>query len=443
MLNNIFNPKTIALIGASEEPKTVGSGIALNLLKSKKKIFFVNIKQKKIFKKKVYKSILEIKEKIDLAIIAVPGGVVSNIALECVQKKVKGVIVISAGFSENGNMEREKELKDILDKANIPLVGPNCLGIVNTKNNLNASFAPFIPKKGNIALLSQSGAIIDSIIDISRTENYGFSKIVSFGNEAGLDLSDYLNYLVSDKETSVIAIYIEGIKNGRKFLETASKVSKVKPIIVLKSGKTKLGKSAALTHTGSLAGDSKIYSSVFKQTGVIEVNSIEELLLTAKALSFNKRFKNGVGIVTNGGGFGVLAVDYLDAEKIKVPQLKKETLKFLDVPVLKNIKGRNNPFDVLGDALADRYEVVIEAMLKQEDIHCLLVIQGLQVMTEPEKTAKIIIKLQKRYEKPIIVSFIGGESFKKAISIIEKNKITNITEIEKAVKVIKYLTYEK
>lgn len=425
MLNYIFNPKTIAFIGASEEPKTVGSGIALNLLESKKKIFFVNIKSKKIFKRKTYKSILDIKEKVDLAIIAVPCAVVNKVATECALKKVKGVIVISAGFSENNNKERENELKEIL--KDIPLVGPNCLGILNTKNNLNASFAPFIPKKGNIAFLSQSGAIIDSVIDIARTENYGFSKIVSFGNEAGLDLSDYLDYLVKDKETKVIAIYIEGIKDGRKFLEVALKVSKIKPIIVLKSGKTELGKSAALTHTGSLAGDSKIYSSVFKQAGVIEVDSIEELLLTAKTFSFNEPCSNGVGIVTNGGGFGVLAVDYFDVLKIKVPKLNE---------------GKN-PFDVLGDALADRYEIVMEAMLRQKDIHCLLVIQGLQIMTEPEKTAKIIVKLQKKYGKPIIASFVGGESFEKAVSIVEKNKIVNITEIKKAVKVIRYLTYEK
>ena len=235
-------------------------------------------------------------------------------------------------------------------------------------------------------------------------------------------------------------MYLEGIKNGRKFLEVASRVAKIKPIIVLKSGKTELGKSAALTHTGSLAGNNRIYSSVFKQTGVIEVDSLEELLDTAKALSFNDRCKNGVGIVTNGGGLGVLAVDALANENVKIPKLTKDTLNNLDVLKLKT---KNNPLDILGDALSSRYEIAIEALLKQKNIYCLLVIQGLQIMTEPEKTAKIIVKLQKKYSKPIIVSFIGGDMFDKAINIIEKDKIANIKEVKRAAKIIKYLTYEK
>ena len=180
MLKHIFNPKSIALIGASDEPKTVGRGIASNLIKSKSRIYFVNPNDDKILNKKTYTSILDIKEKVDLAIIAVPARIVNSVARQCAAKKVKGIIVISAGFSEVGNMKEAEELKQIVIEANISLVGPNCLGIMNVQKDLNASFAPFIPKKGNIALLSQSGAILDAIIDISRKENYGFSKIVSF-----------------------------------------------------------------------------------------------------------------------------------------------------------------------------------------------------------------------------------------------------------------------
>ncbi|MFA7141785.1 MAG: CoA-binding protein [Candidatus Paceibacterota bacterium] len=414
MLKYIFNPKTVALIGASNKPKTVGNGIALNLLKGKQKIFFVNPNRRKILKQESYPSILDIKETIDLAVIAVPAKIVPSILKECQEKKVKGVIIISSGFSEVGNIKEEEKLK-----IDLPLVGPNCLGIINTKNNLNASFSPFMPKKGNIGVLSQSGAILDTIIDIAKDESYGFSKIVSFGNEAGLDLSDYIHYLEKDKETDVIAIYIEGIKNGRKFFNAISKSSK--PIIILKSGKSNLGREAALTHTGSLAGDSKIYSSVFKQGKAIEVDSIEELLDVSKTLSWHKRQKGSVHIVTNGGGFGVLAVDAFEKEKIKV----------------------FSPIDLLGDALASKYETAIEELLKKKDVACVYVIQGLQIMTEPEKTAKIIVKLKKKYNKPIIVSFLGGASFDKAIRIIEKNKIPNFNEIKRAVKVIKHLVYEK
>ncbi|MDD4358816.1 MAG: CoA-binding protein [Candidatus Pacebacteria bacterium] len=438
MLNNIFNPKSVALIGASNKPKTVGSGIALNLLKGKREIFFVNPNTPRIFNKKTYKSVLDIKEKIDLAIIAVPASIVNDIAKECVQKKVKGVIVISAGFSEIGNIEREEKLKEIL--KDIPLIGPNSLGIINPKAKLNASFAPFAPKKGNIALLSQSGALIDAILDLSLNENYGFSKIVSLGNEGGLDLGDYLKYLDDNRETKVIGMYLEGIKNGRKFFEIVKNIKK--PIIVLKSGKTDLGKKAALTHTGSLAGNNRIYSSVFKQLGLIEVDSIEELLDTLKILSWLDRCKNGVGIITNGGGFGVLASDYLYNENIKLPKLNRETLNLLNISLMEKV-NKNNPMDVIGDALANRYEKGIEAMLLQKDIHCLYIIQGMQIMTESEKTAKIITKLYEKYKKPIICSFIGGTSFKKAIQILEKKKIPNIIEIKRAVKTIKNLTYEK
>lgn len=440
MLKHIFNPKSIALIGASDKPKTVGRGIASNLIKTNSKIYFVNPNHNKVLNRKTYASILDIKEKVDLAIIAVPAKIVNSVVRQCATKKVKGVIVISSGFSEVGNTKDAEELRQIVTEANISLVGPNCLGIMNVQKSLNASFAPFVPRKGNIALLSQSGAILDAIIDISRNENYGFSKIVSFGNEEGLDLSDYINYLENDKDTKVIIMYLEGIKNGRKFLEVASRVSKTKPIVVLKSGKTELGKSAALTHTGSLAGNNRIYGSVFKQADIMEVDTLEELLDVAKVLSFNDRCKNGVGIITNGGGLGVLAVDALANENIKIPKLAKNTVNNLDVLKLKT---KNNPLDILGDALSTKYEVAIKALLKQKNIHCLLVIQGLQIMTEPEKTAKIIVKLQKKYNKPIIVSFIGGDMFNKAINIIEKAKIANIKEVKRAAKIIKYLTYEK
>ena len=439
-MKHIFNPKTIALIGASEKPKTVGSGLASNLLKSKQKVFFVNPNDKKVFSKKTYASILDIKEKIDLVIIAVPAKIVIKVTQECILKKVKGIIVISAGFSEQGNNVLEKELVDMVQAAKIPLIGPNCLGILNPKNKLNASFAPFSPNKGGIALLSQSGAIIDSIIDLSIDEKYGFSKIISFGNEADLDLSDYLEFLNNDKETKVIAIYLEGLKNGRKFIEVVQKIKK--PIIILKSGKSNAGKKATMTHTGSLAGNNRVYEAVFKSLNIIEVNSIEELLDASKALSWQKQTKNGVGIITNGGGFGILASDELEKNNVKITKIKEQTTKALENDCMKNVNLKNNPLDVIGDALADRYEIAIEALLKQNNIYSLLIIQGMQIMTEPEKTAKIIVDLQKKYNKPIVCSFVGGKSFKKAINIIEKNKIPNFKDPKRAASIIKYLTHE-
>jgi len=441
MLKKIFNPKSIALIGASKEPKTVGSGIASNLLKSKSKIYFVNPNKNKIFKEKTYPSVLDIKENIDLVIIAVNSRIIIPIIKQCVQKKIKGVIVISDGFSEIGNKELENELVKILKKAKIPLIGPNCLGILNPKQNLNASFAPFMPKTGNIALLSQSGAIISSIINI---DNCGFSKIISFGNEAGLDLSDYLEYLAEDKNTKVIGVYIEGIKNGRKFIKTAEKITKKKPIVILKAGKGELGKKAAMTHTGALAGDDRIYTTVFKQTNVSEVNSLEEFLDTLKILSLKPKIKKGLGIITNGGGFGVLASDEAEKQNIFIPELNIKTIQKLNnCNSLKSIKNKKNPLDIIGDASFKRYEDALDCLLKQKDINIVLVMQGKQIMTEPEKNAKIIVKLQEKYKNKIIVcSFVGGKSFDKAREIVENAGIPEYQYPKRAILSIKHLIHE-
>jgi acetyltransferase len=441
MLKKVFNPKTIALIGASEEPNTVGSGIASNLLKSKTKTYFVNPNRDKVFNKKAYSSILDIKENIDLVVIAVNSKIVTLIAKQCVEKKVKGVVVISDGFSEVGNYELERELVSILRKAKIPLIGPNCLGVINAKNSINASFAPFMPNKGGVALLSQSGALIDSIIDIDAC---GFSKIISFGNEADLGLSDYLNYLKDDKDTKVIGIYIEGIKNGKEFIKTAKKITKQKPIVILKAGKGEAGKKAAMTHTGSLAGDSKIYSTVFKQTGCIEVDTLEEFLDTLKILNLKKRTKNGLGIITNGGGFGVLASDEAEKCKILLPELEEKTLKELNnCKSLKVVKNKKNPLDLIGDASPKRYEDAINCLVKQKNIHTLLIMQGKQIMTEQNKNAKIIVRLQKKYKDKIFVcSFVGGKSFDKAREIIESAGIPEYSYPKRAILSIKNIIHE-
>ncbi|GAI58553.1 unnamed protein product, partial [marine sediment metagenome] len=231
---------------------------------------------------------------------------------ECCEKKAGGIIIISSGFAESGKKGKvlQDEIIKMVKKARVPLVGPNCLGIVRPSIKLNASFAPASPQKGEIAFLSQSGALIDSVIDRNLIENYGFSNLISYGNEADLEISDFLEWLKKDKETKVIALYIEGVKNGRRFMKIAKEVSRLKPILALKAGKTKRGAEAVTTHTASLAGIYETYSAVFKQTGIIETGTIEELFDVSKTLSWQPRCKNGLGIVTNGGGCGVLMADY-------------------------------------------------------------------------------------------------------------------------------------
>lgn len=444
-LDRMFNPKNIAVIGASNQINSVGWGLMENILKSakKRKIFAINPYKKEILGIKCISSIGSVLEPIDLAIIAVPAKIVPNIVKECCEKKVGGIIIISAGFAEK---DREgKELQDkvakIVKKANVPLLGPNCLGIIRPSVDLNASFAPGLPKKGEIAFVSQSGALIDSVIDRNLLEYYGFSTIISYGNEADLDLNDFLKFLKNDKETKVIVLYLEGIKDGRKFINTAKEVSKVKPILVLKAGKTKAGQRAALTHTASLSGSAEIYSAAFKQAGIIELDSVEELFNVSKALAWQPKCKNGIGIITNGGGCGVLATDYCDKSKINLPRLSRDTIQKLDKPNLMHpAYSKRNPLDIVGDALSSRYKAGIEALLEQKNIYGLLVIQTLQIMTEVEENAKIIKELKRKYpKKPIICCFMGGKYTNQGIEILEKNHIPNYLEPQRAVLAIRSL----
>lgn len=442
-MKKIFNPKSIALIGASDEKNTVGFGLASNLLQGKglRKIFLVNPFKKEIMGEKCFESVSNIKENIDLAIIAVPGKIVKNIVKECCDKKVGAMIIVSSGFKESGNGKEEEEIREMAKKAKVPLIGPNCLGIINPSIDLNASFAPLTPKAGNIAFLSQSGALLDSVLGMSENEDMGFSKVVSYGNEADLGLIDFLSYLRDDVETKVIAVYFEGLKDGRKFMEVAKEVSKIKPIVMIKSGRSDKGREAAATHTGTLAGDYETYRAAMKQCGVILVDTLEELFDSAKAQAFLPRIENGIGIVTNGGGLGVLAVDYCAEAGVEVRELSKTTLSLLEKnKSMAKVPVKRDPLDLIGDALSDRYEAGIDILLRQKDINGLIVISTPQIMTEHEKNAKIVIEMKKKYPlKPIICCFLGGPLVCQAVKILEDNDIPNYPDVKRAVKSIKSL----
>jgi acetyltransferase len=444
-LEKIFNPKTVALIGATARHGSVGFGILNNLMQGnkKRKIFPVNPYEKKVLGEDCFSSVKSIKEDIDLAVIAVPAKVVPEVVKESIEKKVGGIIIISAGFAEDGEEGKalQKEVMEMIAESDIPLVGPNCLGILRPSLNLNASFAPITPKKGGVAFLSQSGALIDSVIDGNSIVNYGFSTIVSYGNEADLDVSDFLDYLKNDSETKVVAIYLEGLRDGRKFMKVAKDVSKLKPVLILKAGKTESGKKAALSHTASLAGSHQIYSAAFKQAGVTEVESLEELFDLAKALSWQPRCKNGIAVITNGGGAGVLATDYFEQYGIKMPKLSAATISRLKESKIMNAAFvPSNPLDIIGDALSDRYELAISSLLDQKDISGLLVIQTLQIMTDPEKNAKIIIEAKKKWKgKPMVAAFLGGALTMSAIELLEGNDIPNYSDLKRAASAIKSL----
>jgi len=420
MINTIFNPKEVAIIGATDRENSVGRGIVENLKEEGRKVYYINPQKKKIFGKKTYQKITDIDGKIDLAVIAVPQKAIDEVIDQCIEKKVGGVIVISSGFAEIGKegKKRQEKIRKKLSSAQIPLVGPNCLGLIRPSVGLNVSFAPGTPQKGGIAFISQSGGLIDAVIDGAENNNFGFSIIVSVGNAAGMGIEDYIAIADGDKNTNVIALYIEGVKDGRLFLKTLQNTKK--PVIVLKAGKTKNSKKAVTSHTGSLAGEYKIFSAALRQGGAIEAQSLEELFDIAKALSWqNKNKGTGAGIVTNGGGAGVLLADLLDENNIKLPQ------------------KTSNPLDILGDASPEKYETACRKTIKQKEVSLLAVIQTPQTVTKPLENAKRIKKIFDDHKKPVVAIFMGsGVENKKAINYLEEHKIPNYSDPKRALKPI-------
>ncbi len=430
-MQQFFDPQTVAVIGATDRRGSVGRGLMENLLEnSDRRIIPVNPNHDEVLNVTAYPDVASIPEEVDLAVIAIPQQLVKSAIEDCAGKKVKGVIIISAGFGETGpeGKEQEQEIKKILDDNNIPFIGPNCLGILRPATGLNASFAPGSAKPGGIAFISQSGAFLDSIIDGNQQENYGFSFLVSPGNAAGLQLSDYINWAEQDAETKVIALYIEGLENGREFYETIK--STTKPVAVLKPGKSETARKAISSHTGSLAGQAPVFSAVLKQAGAIEAHSIQELLDISKALSWQPRFDDGIAIITNGGGAGVLATDYL--ETAKLPELRPETLKQMTDKMHPGYSAAN-PLDIVGDALPERYQAALEAVLGQDDIQAVVVIQTLQIMTDPQENAKIILQAAERFRKPVVACFMGaGPSTQEAVSLLERGGIPNYSDPARA-----------
>jgi len=444
-LNKIFNPRTLAIIGANPREKSVGWGLIKNALagKSRRKIFAVNPHYNKVLNVKCFPSVASIKEEIDLAVIAVPAGIVPQIVKECCSKKVGGIIVVSSGFAESGKQGKilEEKIAKIARSAGIPLIGPNCLGVIRPDILLNASFAPAFPKTGDIAFISQSGALVDSVIDENLRKNYGFSALISYGNEADVTLADFLRWASEDKKTKVIALYLEGIKEGREIINVFSEVSSKKPILVLKAGRTEVGRKAVSSHTGSLAGEYRIYQALFRQTGVVEVNTVRELFSLAKALAWQPRCNNGIAVVTNGGSCGVLLADYCQELGIKLSKLSKKTLISLEKSgKMHPAYSKRNPLDIVGDALSDRYKSALEILLRQPDINGLIAVQTLQIMTETEKNAKIIIEAGKKWKnKPIITAFLGGAITASGAKLLEENRVPNYGDLKDAALAMKSL----
>lgn len=418
----IFYPKTIAIIGASENKEKIGGYILNNLIKLKNiKVYPVNPKYEKIQNITNYKTIKDIKKDIDLAIIIIKAQYVLQSFYELIEKKVKNVIIISAGFKEIGKIgeEREKILKELVLENEINLIGPNCLGILNTSINLNCSFAKDIPSSGSVALISQSGAVIDAIIDWSFKYKIGFSKIISLGNMVGFDELDALKYLSCDKQTKTIVFYMETLKKGEEFGKLLKEVSKTKQVIIIKPGFSDIAKKAIGSHTGSLAQNNILIQALIEENNGIYIENLLDLFNQILITKTNIPKNENTIILTNAGGPGVITTDALAKTNLKLYSLtqeEKEEFKFLP-----NEASLNNPIDILGDAKSDRYIKTLKVLDKNKNISNILILLTPQIMTDSLTIADEISKFSKISKKTIITSFIGQKEILIALEILDRN----------------------
>ncbi|WP_457742546.1 acetate--CoA ligase family protein [Thermococcus sp.] len=445
-LDFLFYPRSVAVIGASHVPGKVGNAIMRSItLRFDGKVYAVNVKGGEIEvngkKFKVYRSIKEIPDEVDVAVIAVPAKFVPDVIEECGEKGVKGAIVISAGFKEAGRADLEEELVKRARKWGIRVVGPNCLGVTNLENGFDCNFNPperqARPPFGKVAFMSQSGAFGAAILDWAARERIGMSKFISLGNMADLDESDFMEYLGDDEKTGVITGYIEGVKDGRKFLETAKRVTLKKPVVILKSGRTEAGAKAAASHTGSLAGSYAIYRAAFEQSGVLEATTMRQLFNYAKALAMqNPARGNRVAIVTNGGGAGVMMSDGLLERGLSMAELSEETIKKFEEDIkagrLPAHMAYKNPIDVIGDAPSSRYEIAMRYALEDENVDVLVVIALFQSPALDEGIIDAMERM-KAYGKPIVFVAPGGDYPHKMARNIEQKGIPVYETTEDAV----------
>ncbi|MDP2946671.1 MAG: CoA-binding protein [Nanoarchaeota archaeon] len=420
-VSDFFNAKTFAIVGASRDEKKVGHAIFKNLLSSGKRVIPVNPNAKEILGHKCYADLLDVPYEIDCVVVAVPAKLVPLILRHAQDKKIKSAIITSAGFSENGNNDLEKRILQIADEAGIKILGPNSYGIMDTLSRTNSTYFRKIPKPGHIAFISQSGAIGSAVLDKQEK----LSAFVSVGNGSQIDFSDFIEYFSDDKNTKVITLYLESLKEGRgkDFIKSCKKCRK--PILVLKAGKSKDGQKTARTHTAALSSEQGVYSGIFKQAGLIEVSSIKQLFLTAKILEKYQNIGNNAMVITNAGGLGVLTSDACAENKIKIKQLSEKTTEELN-KVLNPNWSKRNPVDLIGDALSGDYSNALEILEKSEKFDFYIILLTPQIMTQPLETARLLLKLK----KPVFTCFLGGEQLKHAKEFLLSEGIINFGEVK-------------
>jgi len=446
-LKLILAPRSVAVIGASAREDSVGRAVFANILFSGYKgiVYPVNPRVKSILGVRTYPSILDIPDEVDLAIVIVPNITVKKVIEECGQKAVKGAVVITAGFREVGEEgeKLEKELVEAARKYRLSIIGPNCVGLINTdpQVSLNATFArPFTPKPGQIAFVSQSGAFGVAALEYARKRDIRLSKFISVGNKADVNENTLLPALRDDEQTKVILLYLEDLVNPAEFMELAREIGEKKPILAIKSGRTLAGARAASSHTGALAGSDEIYNAFFTQAGVIRVDNLEELFDCGLAFATQPHPKsNRVAIITNAGGPGIVATDMIIRQGAQLATLEARTKERL-ARVLPPTASKENPVDLIGDAKEDRYELAIRIVFEDDGVDAAVIICTPTVFTNLEAIAKTIRDTVPRYGKPVTVCFMGTEDIERAAQVLEEGGIPHYLFPEIAAKVITRLT---
>ena len=440
----LFTPGSVALFGASDRPDSVGGVVFKNLLSSgfEGRIYAMNPKRETVQGEKAWPSLDAIGENVDLAVVATPAASIPGIVEACGEYGIRMMLILSAGFRETGpeGLRLENRVVELAQRYNIRLMGPNCLGIIRPDKGLNITFGNNNAKPGTLAFVSQSGAICTAILDWAEKNDIGFSAVVSTGIAADLDFGDYLDYLVSDPYTKAILLYIEGIKDARRFMSALRAAARIKPVIALKVGRHAAGAEASMSHTGALVGSDETFSAALSRSGVLRVETIGQLFAAARALS-SARYRSAserLVIITNGGGPGVMAADRATDRGIELSTLSEETVNALN-EVLPGVWSHSNPVDIIGDAPPERYQQAIDICLADPGVDGAIVILTPQAMTRPTAVAEAVIKSAESSDKPVMTSWMGGAQVEEAHELFNNARIPDFTTLENAVDAFSYL----
>jgi acetyl coenzyme A synthetase (ADP forming)-like protein len=431
----LFRPRSIAVVGASSDPNKIGYVIMRNLLSFPGTLYPVNPRHETILGRKAYPSLQDLPGPADMVIIAIPSPAVQGIVQQAAKRHIPLAIIISAGFRETGEegRKKEEEILQIAREGGVRILGPNCLGVIFPHQAINATFDPITPRQGSIGFVSQSGAVVATVLDWSVSEGIGFSAVISVGNQADLGFDEFLKFLADDEETRAVILYIEEIINGKEFMETVRRVSDKKPVIAIKSGSSQRGKEAASSHTGSLAGSYEVYMAAFRQSGVMTTQSLRQAFQVAELLS-SEGYPQGTRsiVITSAGGFAVLSSDYAEKHGVQMAELPEAVIQELN-EFLPQVWSHRNPLDLVGDTGADRFARVFDVMMRHQDIWDIAFVVAVpSAILDPNHLAQEIIRFSTHSNRMVVGCLLGGDSMKSGVTQLREHGIPNFSELEDA-----------